>query len=1223
MPRIAPSKSTRVEARTALPARSTTFACLLLACLIPATARSQPLEVVVQSGHLAEIRDVAFSPDGCYLATAGADNRVKLWDETSGKEIRSLRGGYAPHTAVAFAPDGESLLIALERGPVTEWHVNGTPGASYATGSTPRAALSRDGRFFAAGGGEARDTRRRITVWDRQTGTHVASYVWNGTEKAEAPHLDDAARMLDHDPKDVAISPNGDYVASAGGEGRAALWPAGEPAPLRFYTPGSVTEDMRAPIIVVAFSPDGRYLAGAYRTTAYLWPMDAASPVIELTGQASPITALAFSDDGRIVATGNSGGEVWLFDAATGVKLGQLRTTATDVLSLAFKPTGGDVRCRAQLATTSGLLNGRILATSGREPVVRIWSLGDSSLIRALTPKVQPLNSVAFSPDGNKLALASSADRIGSAKVWDLASGYDVSVISAHQGGGVNAVAFFPKGEDVLVTGGADTSTRFWDTRTLAPLEQIGGPPKPRRWLEILGGTLSPWLLENDTLRGMIGNSAISASLMVEKYSVDRGPRAFAFDAEGKYLAIGGSGKAVLWDRKEKRLVENWESTSLVSGLAFAADGKSLFAVGGLANRSSVETGKEIGRKYTRRYTGSNSATSLVLLDGGARLALAYDDGLLEVRELDPRRDPVQEIRLPNPVTALRLSPDGSVLVAGDSGGSVTVLNYDGKSLMQGKSFEAHSDTVFSMDFRHDGGVLATASSDGTARLWNTKTWQEIVAFVSIGVEDYVILSPDNTYAASTNGYYGLAFRRGNVLYPFEQFDLALNRPDLVFQRLGTVRSELLDGYREAHAKRLRRMNVTANDPDEDVRLPQVGIEDLPRRATTTERELSFTLVARDAALPIERLQVWVNDVPLYGSAGLEVAQPAREVRQPVRLQLSEGRNKVQVTAFNVRGAESVRATIETIYQPPQGTKPDLHIVAIGVSEYADARYNLAYAANDASSLITALSAQRRFAAIHPIEILNAEATRERILAVKRQLMATDVDDEVVVFVAGHGLLDSSLNYYFATADMDFANPAARGISDDEIEGLLDGIPSRRKLLLMDTCFSGEVDTDRTAAASPPAPIDEGLVIVRPVRGVQAAGTAPARSTIDSFRLMEKLFANLGRGSGSALISASGGDEFAFESTGNGVFTHSILEAVAATQQDQFLRLSELRARTVARVRQLTAGRQTPSIRRVNLEFDYPVYSVETPDTGQLPEIDSFEFGKLFVQLAQIENLED
>jgi hypothetical protein len=428
-------------------------------------------------------------------------------------------------------------------------------------------------------------------------------------------------------------------------------------------------------------------------------------------------------------------------------------------------------------------------------------------------------------------------------------------------------------------------------------------------------------------------------------------------------------------------------------------------------------------------------------------------------------------------------------------------------------------------------------------------------------------------------------------------------------------------------------MNVTPAALDENAPLPHVAIENLPARATTTERTLAFTLAAQDPAYPIQRLHVWVNDVPLYGSAGVTLNPPRSRVQQPVTLQLSAGRNKVQVAALNTRGAESLRATIETIYTPPADTKHDLYVVAIGVSEYADPRFNLAYADKDAADLVAALSAQKRFGEVHALPILNADATRERILAVKQQLVSTNVDDEVVVFVAGHGMLDRNLNYFFGTHDIDFANPAKRGISDDEIEGLLDGIPARQKLLLMDTCFSGDVDTDARNSAR--GTVGAG-VIVREVRGIQvtaaaapaaapAAGlaaapavapaVAPARPT-DAFHLMERMFANLGRGSGSALISASAGDEFAFESTGNGVFTHSILEAIQATDEKSFLRLSDLRGRIVSRVRQLTHGQQTPSIRRVNLDFDYPVYSVETPTVPEMPAIRT-DYGTILLMVAE------
>ena len=97
--------------------------------------------------------------------------------------------------------------------------------------------------------------------------------------------------------------------------------------------------------------------------------------------------------------------------------------------------------------------------------------------------------------------------------------------------------------------------------------------------------------------------------------------------------------------------------------------------------------------------------------------------------------------------------------------------------------------------------------------------------------------------------------------------------------------------------------------------------------------------------------------------------------------------------------------------------------------------------------------------------ICDADATRENILAAKEFLAKSEIDDQAVVFFAGHGLLDAKNNYYFGTTDIDVKNPAARGVTFQEIEGLLDEIPARCRLPLIDTCHSGEVDREPAATA--------------------------------------------------------------------------------------------------------------------------------------------------------------
>jgi uncharacterized caspase-like protein len=194
------------------------------------------------------------------------------------------------------------------------------------------------------------------------------------------------------------------------------------------------------------------------------------------------------------------------------------------------------------------------------------------------------------------------------------------------------------------------------------------------------------------------------------------------------------------------------------------------------------------------------------------------------------------------------------------------------------------------------------------------------------------------------------------------------------------------------------------------------------------------------------------------------------------------------------------------------------------------------------------------------------------------------------MFIAGHGLLDEKLDYYIATADVDFNNPSARGVLYDDLEGLIDGIGARNKLMLIDACHSGEVDKFATAAT------DNATTNTVAANGVKSRGFKSRQSmSPGSFELMQELFLDLRRGTGAAIISSASGKEFAFESDvwKNGVFTYSVLSAIKSGSADKDydgnVSVSELRNYVIAEVQRLTNGQQTPTNRKENFENDFMV----------------------------------
>jgi hypothetical protein len=438
----------------------------------------------------------------------------------------------------------------------------------------------------------------------------------------------------------------------------------------------------------------------------------------------------------------------------------------------------------------------------------------------------------------------------------------------------------------------------------------------------------------------------------------------------------------------------------------------------------------------------------------------------------------------------------------------------------------------------------------------------------------------------------------GNRAYPFEQFDLKLNRPDLVLERLGHAPQELIDTYYTAYQKRLKKMGFTEEMLGDDFHLPEIEIlnrDVLP--LSTEDKHLTFTVKATDSKYLVDRLNVFVNDVPIYGTDGIDLRKKKTSTyEQELSLELSNGRNKIQVSVLNQQGAESLKETFEVEYTSTP-VPSELYVVAVGVSEYADTNRNLKYAAKDARDLVSFFQQHRQnFSNIHVTIILDTDATKENILAVKELLQQTKVDDQVILFFAGHGLLDEQFDYYFATSDIDFTNPSEQGLPYEAIEGLLDGIPARKKLLLMDTCHSGEVDKEEVqmVAAAEISDIEDPAVQSRSFRGLGRVQQCQL-GLQNSFELLRELFANLQRGSGAIVISSASGLEFAYESGRyrNGLFTYALLEGLqgqADTNNDQIIQVSELRDYVTEKVQELTKNRQSPTVRRENLEFDFRVY---------------------------------
>lgn len=222
--------------------------------------------------------------------------------------------------------------------------------------------------------------------------------------------------------------------------------------------------------------------------------------------------------------------------------------------------------------------------------------------------------------------------------------------------------------------------------------------------------------------------------------------------------------------------------------------------------------------------------------------------------------------------------------------------------------------------------------------------------------------------------------------------------------------------------------------------------------------------------------------------------------------------------------------------------------------------------------------------------------TRENVLKAGEILKKAGVDDTVVILVSGHGSYDLSkeATYYFATYDIDLKNLPGTAVSFEDLESLLRDVAPRRKLLLLDTCESGEID-DATRVELLAKMQGMGLT-ARTSPAVQP-GHAAQPKRVFLYERDRYIYNDLTRRTEAIIFSSSHAGEVSIESSlvQNGLFTHEIVEALGSEQadlnHDGRISVDELEDYVSLKVALMTGGIQRPTVDRDNIDqrFSFPL----------------------------------
>jgi WD40 repeat protein len=1022
--------------------------CLLALLISGVLIAGDKPEIYVQVGHTKDVTCAVFSPDGKLVLSSSQDKTMKLWDVATGRELRTFSGPRRRVVAVA---------------------------------------ISRDGRFAVS---NDEDEKNHLKVWDLSSGALIRSF---GAYSNGWRH------------RCVVLTNDGKYVLSIV-DTTVGVWDVATGKEVRTF------QENGNPVTAVVLSADGKYVIAGYRDKAVeeddavheegnptssqnnatsqgygitIWNFASGEMVRRFNCGPGRVSALAVAPNGRYVVSADYKDSVRVWDIASGRQLRAFATSGSS--SIAISPDsryalfGGVMEIRlwnipagTEIQRIKGLKGWvRSVAFSPDEKFCRvlaaddskspsIWDVGTGERVIAFGGEAGQIGSVSVSPDGKTLFVAQS---YGLVDVWDLTSGRKKETLRSKLG--IQSIAV--NGTGTLVgAGGWDfesrrTSVRFWNTATgkeTNVVSQEGGS-----WVQSIQFTADQksvlWTAgPNLVLSDLVTGKPLHTFRAEENYDVTFG----AMSLNGKYV-LSTAGRASIWDGATGSLLKQFSSP--IGALDATSNGRIALVVAMPDNNTArmtlwdLQTNKEIASRTVDR-----------------RMAFGK----------------------------LVLSPDGKYVVVQDEWDLMLWDVARGKLL---KTFSGHTNTITAFGFTPDGRMLYSSGNDGTARLWDVATGGEVAQFVGFNNGEWVVVTPEGYFNASSNGAKYLNVRMGTNVYAIDNFYEKFYNPSYV--------ASVLHGRKEEHVADLRQGFTLP---------PRVKIVSPAPGKEYTSDAVTVTVSATDEGGGIDEVRLFQNGKIISETQrGMKpVAGTEPQISKSYAVTLLPGVNTFRAVALNRERTESNPDVLSIDFKGAQPAS-DLYVFVIGINAYKNGTYNLNYGRPDAEAFMKALLQHSKsiFRQAFQYQLYDGEALRPAIESTFKTIAASaKPQDAFVFYYAGHGVMSEGSDevpsdFYLIPSDVtrlygDRQILEAKGISAAALKTYCTSIKAQKQLIVLDACQSG------------------GAVASFASRGASE----------------ERAIIQLARSAGTVLLASTGTEQYAteFAKLSHGVFTYAILQGL-------------------------------------------------------------------------------
>ncbi|MGO8745895.1 MAG: caspase family protein [Thermoguttaceae bacterium] len=972
-------------------------------------------------GHSASVRALTFSPDGKRLCSGGLDKIVEVWNLSGA--ARDIRRSYLRERTI-------------------RWQVaRGLRGSIFALASAPSDGL------LALGGYGAMGSLGEILLVHPIDGSLV---------KVLEGHRQTICSL--------SFSTDGNWLASSDAAGQSTLWRREGWQPRILYEADAKTYDARTARQIAA-QPKLRPIAFVGNSEVVLpasvgtqadgklgWKLQRMSVVnpggfqtLE-TLHVGMVTALAANPDGSLLASADLSGKLYVWDLKAGGPPQELRPQGT-VLSLAFSSAGPI------------LVAGTAVTAQGKTSQLQIWDLTAKTLKRSRT-LADHVHACAVSPDGKLVAYSGGKEN---EVLVERIEAPERTLALAGSGRRIWKVAFAREEPYYRVAFGNEPHDRGFNdyadlAQTFDPLRlELGDlPVKQADWLA------ADWLAGAWSARPQAGGSlqlyrdGLPQGKIVLDAEFEGRPRCHTWisDAKGRPLAI-----AVGTDVQNSVYVYR-----------LAAQGPCPVLRHFRGHHDDVTS---VGVSRDLRYLVSGSADgtinfwSLSGLEQGDTIAGRWG------ADLTVRGDQLVGVSVP---------PAGPLWFRGVRPGDVLeqIRWYEGSVEQSENQPAAMLERLRTLPWVTQVAFQWTRKGSRRPAFQILPAWQPLATLFINADRHWAFWTPQGYYDASINGYtlFGWQVNRGlhalPDFYRADQFRRKLERPDVMERLLpaGSLEAafEAIRQQPPAESQQILPQQIAAT-PRVEILAPRPG-EVIPGDATRVRARITMPGEGK-----LVQAKVFANGVVALKQQLLRERNvfPGKELTYEWEVRLpSDRKDLIQLV---VATDDPIAAFSDLVVERPESIPPArpgrLCIVAVGINSYDDpAIQPLGFAVADAEAVVQTL--RDRAETLYHIDrvsvLSNAGATpaawRKALEEICRELKEkSQPDDLLVLFFAGHGIVDSqSQQYYYVGHDFKLDDLEKRDysgcISWSDFRLLAD-VPCR-KLVLLDTCHSGAIQPLRS-----------------------------------------------------------------------------------------------------------------------------------------------------------------